>query len=168
VIDIRPLTDADIDAAAAVHVRSWRAGYAGILPDGYLAALDPARFATRTRDMPAREGLIAVRDAAIIGLAGFGPYREENGELDHAHGELYSLYVAPEAWGTGAGRALFASVAEQMTGVYPDLRLWVLEDNLRARRFYERAGLSPDGLREMWTPRGTTVTVPELRYSMAL
>jgi RimJ/RimL family protein N-acetyltransferase len=40
--------------------------------------------------------------------------------------------------------------------------LWVLEGNARARRFYEAAGLVPDGARqllEMGTP------VPEVRYA---
>jgi hypothetical protein len=47
--DIRPLTDADIDPVAALHVRTWQAGYAGIIPADFLAALDPAVFAERRR-----------------------------------------------------------------------------------------------------------------------
>ena len=31
---LRPLTDADIDAVAAMQVRTWQAGYAGIMPAG--------------------------------------------------------------------------------------------------------------------------------------
>ena len=48
------------------------------------------------------------------------------------------------------------------------MRLWVLDDNHRGRRFYAAAGLSPDGTRQTWTPRGSTVELPELRYATAL
>lgn len=57
---------------------------------------------------------------------------------------LHGFYVLPEHWGTGAARELHeAAIAEQ-----PDcaeLKLWVLEDNARARRFYERAGWRRNG-----------------------
>lgn len=45
------------------------------------------------------------------------------------------------------------------------MRLWVLEENDRARRFYERMGLAPDGARDTFTPDGTTVELPEVRYA---
>ena len=51
---------------------------------------------------------------------------------------------------------------------FADMRLWVLDDNHRGRRFYAAAGLSPDGTRQTWTPRGSTVELPELRYATAL
>ena len=55
--------------------------------------------------------------------------------------ELYALYVAPAHWSTGAGRALMGRVlAEAQAEGYPRIVLWVLEQNARARRFYERAG----------------------------
>jgi GNAT superfamily N-acetyltransferase len=57
---------------------------------------------------------------------------------------LHGFYVLPEYWGTGVARELHeAAIAEQ-----PDcaeLKLWVLEDNLRARRFYEREGWRRNG-----------------------
>jgi hypothetical protein len=45
------------------------------------------------------------------------------------------------------------------------MRLWVLEDNDRARDFYERTGLAPDGARQTYTPRDTTAELPEIRYA---
>jgi RimJ/RimL family protein N-acetyltransferase len=76
-LEIRPMTDADIDAVAGIHVRSWQAGF-------------------------------------------------------------------------------------------PDMRLWVFTDNDRARRFYERAGLRPDGGTHYYTPGDTGVQLPELRYATPL
>jgi GNAT superfamily N-acetyltransferase len=163
--DIRPLTDADIDPVAALHVRTWQAGYAGIIPADFLAALDPAVFAERRRSgtrPPGAATLVAVDDGVIIGFASFGPDR--SGEPGTA--ELYALYVEPDRWGTGAGRALMQAAREALTrDGLATMRLWVLEDNHRARRFYERAGLTPDGGRDVFTPRGTTVELAEIRYS---
>ena len=163
--DIRPITDADIDAVAALHVRAWQAGYAGIMPAGFLAALDPAAFAERRRSRPRPPGaatLVAVDRGLIIGFANFGPYRTDPPEA----AELYALYVDPERWGTGIGRALMAAARTALVrDGWTEMRLWVLEDNHRARRFYERAGLAPDGGRDVFTPRGTTVELPEIRYS---
>ena len=166
-VEIRPLTDDDIDAVAAVHVRGWQSGYAGILPAEVLDARDPAERAARIREQspgPGEQTLVAVADGTVAGFAVLGPYRGESGP-----GELYAIYVDPDHWGTGIGRALLAAARAELSGAgYPEMRLWVLEANRRGRRFYERAGLAPDGARQMYTPRGGTVEVPELRYSARL
>jgi len=44
----------------------------------------------------------------------------------------------------------------------------VLEDNHRARRFYERAGMAPDGDRDVYTPAGGSTALPEVRYAASL
>jgi ribosomal protein S18 acetylase RimI-like enzyme len=172
VLEIRPIAEEEIDEVARVHVRSWQSGYAGIVPDDFLAALDPAEFAARRRytDAPLGGGAVcAVDDGRIVGHAAFGAYRPERDTFDESMGELYSIYVDPEQWGRGAGHRLFAAAKERLTSAgFPGMRLWVLEDNHRARRFYERQGMRPDGEREVWTPRGSTLELPELRYATDL
>lgn len=59
---------------------------------------------------------------------------------------LEGLYVIPERWGTGLADELHDRALE----VVRDLgsrrcQLWVLEDNARARRFYERRGWRENG-----------------------
>ncbi len=44
----------------------------------------------------------------------------------------------------------------------------VAEVHVRSWRFYERAGLTADGTRQTWTPDGSEVELPELRYATAL
>ncbi|MDZ7709255.1 MAG: GNAT family N-acetyltransferase [Roseovarius sp.] len=51
---------------------------------------------------------------------------------------LHALYVAPNRRGQGVGRALLAE-AQAQAGA---LDLWVLADNLPARRFYRGAGFA--------------------------
>jgi GNAT superfamily N-acetyltransferase len=55
--------------------------------------------------------------------------------------ELVYLAVVPEAWGSGIGRGLLAYVDDQAraTGA-GSLELWVIDDNERALRVYERSG----------------------------
>ena len=164
---IRVQTEADFDAVAAVHVRSIRASYAGLLADDHLATLDPAVFAGRrraTHGQPGWHTLLAERDGVIVGLAALGPDRD-----DAALGELYSIYVDPDSWGTDAGWRLFAEAIRILTGEgYPEMRLWVLAANERARRFYERAGMTTDGLPATHRFLDAGVELPKLRYRRPL
>jgi ribosomal protein S18 acetylase RimI-like enzyme len=170
---VRDLTEEDIDAVATLHVRTWQAGYARIVPADVLDALDPAAFAERRRSRavpPGARTVVADDGGKIVGFASFGPYLlEEEDAYDPATGELYAIYVDPDRWGTGAGRALMAAAREALTAAgYPVFRLWVLEENHRARRFYERAGMAPDGDRDVYTPRGSSAALPEVRYAATL
>jgi GNAT superfamily N-acetyltransferase len=59
---------------------------------------------------------------------------------------LDGLYVRPEFWGTGvAGELHDRAVAAVRAAGCETARLWVLQANVRARRFYERRGWAPDG-----------------------
>lgn len=59
---------------------------------------------------------------------------------------LDALYVRPEAWGSGVAARLHDRAVEALRAAGVETaRLWVLEENLRARRFYERRGWRPDG-----------------------
>lgn len=57
---VRAATAADADAMGALHVRSWRYGYRGLVPDEVLAALNPAQRAQRWRETLALPGDSAV------------------------------------------------------------------------------------------------------------
>ncbi|WP_433296833.1 N-acetyltransferase family protein [Actinoplanes sp. CA-030573] len=169
---IRPITDADIDEVAALHVRAWRVGYAGIMPAEHLEGLDPARRAEAMRTRPPIPGsrtLVAVNESHISGFVRFGPYRREEGGIDESTGELYAIYVDPGDWGHGTGRDLLAAARQGLTEAgFPDMRLWVLTENHGARRFYEQMGLAPDGATQTYTPPGATAELPEMRYAVAL
>ena len=112
----------------------------------------------------------------IVGYASYGPEtdvlsapwphpRTAAGEQGRT-GELYALYVHPAWWSTGTGRALMGRVlAATAAAEYESVVLWVLRDNTRARRFYERAGFTPDGATNVLETLGS---VPEVRYQRAL
>lgn len=159
------MTASDIDAVSTVRVRGWQFAYAGLMPKSHLDAMSVEQDAARRREFFGRGpavDLVAERDGEVVGWASFGPCRDEDAEP--GDGELYALYVHPEQLSTGTGRALMEQVLAEVSGVgHPALRLWVLEGNVRARRFYERAGFAPDGAEEPYEVDGTPV--PEVRYA---
>ena len=75
--------------------------------------------------------------------------------------------MLPEAWGSGAGPALMAAALESLrTSGFIVASLWVLEDNPRAQRFYEREGWTRDGGRREEEFLGVPIT--EIRYRVTL
>jgi len=82
-------------------------------------------------------------------------------------GEVYAIYVLPDCWGQGIGRALLAHAERDLIEHgYDEAVLWVLADNQRARAFYERAGWHADGGTKRDTFGGREVE--EVRYRRAL
>jgi ribosomal protein S18 acetylase RimI-like enzyme len=148
---IRPAEPSDADAIADVHVRGWRWGYRGLLPEELLAELDADERAERLRAvMTADEGTVAVHlaeiDSGVIGFVSSGPSRDTDAPEPEPTGEVYALYVEENAAGTGIGTALLrAAVDELRSRGFERATLWVLDTNVRARRFYKREGWLPDG-----------------------
>lgn len=167
---LRPMTPTDCERVSEIRVRGWQSAYRGLMPQTYLDALSVTADAERRR---ARFGdgtgpvlnLVAELDGEIVGWAAHGPYRD--GDVCTADAELYALYVDPGRLGGGIGRALLAeSVRRRAVAGHPRMLLWVLKENARARRFYERAGFRADGAEEPFDVNG--VPVPEVRYARAL
>ncbi len=76
---------------------------------------------------------VAERAGRAVGLA-----------AAHA-GWLNGLYVLPEEWGSGVALALHAAAVAELAREHATAKLWVLEANGRARRFYERHGWRENG-----------------------
>lgn len=166
---LRRATAADAMAVAVMHVRSWQVAYRGIVPDEFLDSMDvttrAARYAFDDRRSPTDPlTWIAVQDRRVLGGVSVSASRDD----DAPHlGEIGSLYVHPDLWGTGVGRELMAKGERLLLDEgYTDALLWVLEANGRARRFYEAAGWRPDGEHKLIAIGGQAI--PEVRYRKAL
>ncbi len=157
---VRPARREDAAAIADVHVLTWQAAYEHVFGAERLAGIGERRrtqWEARLADpQPDWRVFVAEEDGTRARFRLRGDSRDEPGK-----GELFAIYVLPEAWGSGAGSALMASALEALRG-YSSATLWVLEDNPRARRFYEREGWILDGGRRDEEILG--VTVAEVRY----
>ena len=61
-------------------------------------------------------------------------------------GEVISIYFLPDFTGKGYGRKLLQAMLDELTKQgFTEAFLWVLEENERARRFYEQVGFSVTG-----------------------
>jgi GNAT superfamily N-acetyltransferase len=163
-VQVRVAREPDAHAIERIRVCSWRVAYRHVFPPDELDALpiDPERWRVRIVTPPSGwTTLVAETDEGVVGFASVGPSRDE----EHI-GELYAIYVDPEAWSTGAGRALIERAEEQLRGEYETATLWVLEDNPRARTFYERAGWTADGNWKAEERFGVRAT--EVRYRKSL
>jgi ribosomal protein S18 acetylase RimI-like enzyme len=164
-MEIRPATSEDCRAIAEVHVETWQHAYRSILPEQYLASLSVTEREAMWRHMVERQPshlLVARAAGEIVGFVAFGASRDEGVPNDRA--EIWALYVKPESWSTGAGRRLWLEALQRIVAEgYKSVSLWVIADNERAVRFYERAGflVEPES-RKSFMLGGTTLE--ELRY----
>lgn len=163
---VRPMVLADCERVAEIRVRGWQTAYRGLIPQSHLDSLSVPEDALRRRAHFENAGenvvnLVAERAGTVVGWACHGPYREGERPTDDA--ELYALYVDAAHHGSGVGHALLQESRRQLAAQgHTRLYLWVIKGNTRARRFYERAGLRPDGTEEPFEAGG--VAVPEVRY----
>ena len=157
----------DAAALAEVHVRTWQAAYEHVFGRERLAGLDVEARAAHWRlwlsePQPHEAVFVAEEAGRPVAFSWAGESREA-ADL----GELYAIYALPEAWGSGAGPALMASaLAALREAGFRAAVLWVLDDNPRARRFYEREGWATDGARREGEHLG--VATAEVRYRIEL
>lgn len=150
VMELRELVTDDATAVARVHVRAWHAAYAGLIDAEVLAAITVEAREKEWREVwlplpKTGPRVVAIVDDAVVG---FVVGTVDSPSVDGC-GEIYSIYVDPDHWGTGVGSALFrAAVAELRADAPRPLVLWVLEGNGRAIAFYEREGWQADGGRK--------------------
>lgn len=166
----RKATGSDALAIARVHVASWRATYAGMLPERYLHALDDVALGERWRRrmLADRRGDLLVVDDGCGETAGFaqvGACRDP--ALAGFAGEVHMLYVRPDRVGCGLGSVLWRGALAELAGRgYRWVVVHVVARNESARAFYRHMGLRPDGGRRRDVFDGVAVDV--VRYAGVL
>jgi GNAT superfamily N-acetyltransferase len=143
--------DAGVDDAsgiATVHVASWRAAYAGLLPAPVLEGLSVAqrrRHWDRVLDLSSPDRVVVAECAGeVVGFAHVGPAHDA--DAGPSTGQLRTLYLDPGWWGTGVGRGVHDEGLVRLAGLGHDRAvLWMLSTNARAACFYRRQGWVRDG-----------------------
>ncbi len=165
---VRAATVRDAAQLAAIHIRSWRAAYQGLLPQDYLDTLDTSdraerwQHALQATDWSRAGVMVAAPGPDLLGFARFSPTRDEDDDPATV-GQIRAIYLLPEAWGKGLGRRLMGSALARLAATgYAQTTLWVLETNTRARRFYEKNGWVQDGSTRIDDSQGFPMN--EVRY----
>jgi ribosomal protein S18 acetylase RimI-like enzyme len=167
VATVREAESADACEIARVHIASWQVAYRGTVPDAILDGLDLGERAKQWAHNlanPHGNVRVATCNERICGFCSYGQARDD--DLADDVGEITAIYAAPESWGSGVGRALMEAALGALAGRgFGAVTLWVLEQNPRARRFYQLAGFQPDGKRALIFGEHK---IPEMRYRRAL
>lgn len=158
---VRVAIGADAEAVERIRVRGWQTAYRHVFPADELdrLRLDSSRWQRQIELLPFGWTIFVAEDEhrVVVGFVAVGPSRDGT-----RGGELYAIYVDPDRWSSGVGRALIKQAEIRLADDYDEATLWVLADNARARRFYERAGWRPDGESKLEERLG--VAAREVRY----
>lgn len=138
-------TAEEIRGKAFVHWQAWHEAYPGLVSQTYLDKLtlekcEKMAFSWTDQIIVAKDG------DRVIGFVGYG----DRGAEAPGIGEIFALYVLSGYYGTGAAQKLMAAGLAQLKA-YPQVCLWVLKENARAIRFYQKCGFRADG-EEMVSP----------------
>ena len=139
---IESVTPATASQASRIYASAWKTAYRGIVPQAYLDALSPERWASKLGrgthdDFLLRDNGLFVATSSIVRA------RED---AFAGWGEVMSLYVLPEYFRCGYGRTLLDYDLDRLRAAgFENIYLWVLEENQNARAFYERMGFAANG-----------------------
>jgi GNAT superfamily N-acetyltransferase len=135
-MELRSARAGEAETLLAIQRSSALAAFAHVFPpDRYTFPADVVReHWKRALDDRATEVLLAEQDGDAVGLAAF------------SRGWLRSLFVVPAAQRMGIGSGLLDQALVRLREAGDTrCRLWTLEENQKARGFYERRGWRLDG-----------------------
>ena len=137
-MEIRYLTpDDSILEISNIYEQSWKYAYHNIIPQSFFDSIPTGRWAGGI----SREGmqnLVLLENDRIIGTASICKSRWAQYP---DYGEIVSIYFLPEYIGQGYGKYLIKKCVAELNQLgFDSVLLWVLEENTRARHFYEKHG----------------------------
>lgn len=137
-MEIRYITkDDNFLEISKIYESSWKYAYKDIIPQNYLDSIEAGQWADSIHKA-GMKSLVLIERGRIIGTASFCKSRWEE---YNDYGEVVSIYFLPDYIGKGYGRLLLNKCIEELKQCgYKKVLLWVLEDNHRARKFYEKNG----------------------------
>jgi len=120
-----------------IYESSWKYAYKGMIPQDYLDSIPTGQWDNRI-NKAGLTSLVLIECGRMIGTASFCKSRWEKYS---DYGEVVSIYFLPSYIGKGYGKVLLNKCIEELKQCgFNKVLLWVLEDNHRARKFYEKNG----------------------------
>lgn len=138
-MEIRYINQSDDPSEISnIYENSWKYAYRDMIPQEYLNSI-PAGHWARSIHTVGMNTLILMENGMMIGTASFCQSRMEEYS---DYGEIVSIYLMPDYMGKGYGTLLLGKCMDELKRCgFDKILLWVLEENHRARRFYEKNGL---------------------------
>lgn len=144
-ITLRDGRGGDAKAIEAVHYASREAVYRGRVADWPPAGPDRTGRVERWREWLSDPDIVSVVGEVAGEIVGFCTVRSSDDDDADATivAEMPTLYVHPDSWHRGYGRALCSEGLKRAAEHgFHVLMLWVLEMNTQARDFYSAFGFT--------------------------
>ena len=148
-IEIYNAKPIDAPILAHIHVQGWRDGYAGLISQNYLDALDINQRISQWEKWlaPKSTAWIAKYNDKPSSIISFGnPVNPIPCEIltRQKPAEIKLLYTLADNYRKGCGEALFRHALSTLSAEgYDCVFLWVLKDNIKGCNFYNKMGGTP-------------------------
>lgn len=176
-------TEEHFRAMSLIHALGWRDTYEDAVPADWMAEhVTDDRWVDTFRGYAqegTKHGLLLYRGETPVSCITYGPARlgtQDHGgglsvDFDPSYqgwGEIISFYTHPEERAKGYGGLLVEEAARRLKGDgFPRAYVFVLRENEKSRRFYERHGFAWDGTHQDIPFPPDTICV-DLRYCRQL
>lgn len=157
----------DAEAIAKVQVVSSQYAYKDIFSEEYLDKMSISNRKNIWEDIIIKndtEICVVEIDSIVKGYIHFGPTRDTD-NLKNTTCELMSIYIYPDYQRHGFGQSLFNMMCMNLSPDFKQLNVWVLNDNIPAKNFYEKMGFYKDKSKEIEADGKKLV---EVRYIKSL
>lgn len=147
-----------------IHVEAWRVAYRGIFPDEFLQALSiEQRQAVWRQNLEAGLSATWIAENENTALGWISAAASRDFDATPETGEIWAVYIHPDQWRKGVGRALCAAAEQELRRRgFTEETLWVLQENERAIQFYRSIGFVRDAAEARIIERGGKA-LPEVR-----
>lgn len=179
-ITIRFAIKDDAKTIATIHVASWQKIYEGHIPNTILNSLSIKKREEKWFDFINQGTRIFLieKDKQPVGFASICASRDADTNQQTC-GEISAIYMHPDYWHQGLGKKLCSAALIELEKMgFSETTLWVLEENMQARKFYEAMGFSNTGKIKIDTlsactlgvipgekaTENTNITLKEVRY----
>lgn len=132
---------------AYIQTESWKAAFKDILDADVLQRCTQINNVTamyrRLLEQNIGNGYLLKVEGTPHCIAWWDAARENDMS---GYAELICIHSLPNRWRKGYGSKMMDAVLRDIAAAgYTKVMLWVFEDNIRARRFYEAQGFTTDG-----------------------